>query len=223
MEQPPPTRPPESTVGATLPVELDAAENTVVARAEGHDWIALARDGEELVRQSGGPPSAEFTARPGSYEIRTDGRLRGVETVHRDPFPFPLTPVEAAADLLSGLIAATDTGAVLRLEVDAPARHPADGMPQLPADGNTSCTVTVRKTTPAGTLLKGRPHTDEVFLRATGGTLLRRDTDARVASVRLKSGRAAFRLVAEAAPRLVTVYAFTADPQLSAETQVEFV
>lgn len=218
MEEPPPIQPPEPTAPAALPVELDADENTVVARAEDHTWIALTRNGEDVVRDLSALPSAEFTAGPGSYEIHTDGRLRGLETSHRAP--LPLTPEEAVSAFLSDTAA---TGAVLTLEVDAPSRHPADGMPQLPADGTAFCTITVRKTAPDGTLRKGRGHTDQVFLRSTGGTLLGPDTDARVAAVRLKSGQAVFRLVAETAPRLVTVYAFAADPRLSAETQLEFV
>ncbi|MCZ4512468.1 hypothetical protein O3Q52_30745 [Streptomyces sp. ActVer] len=40
MEELPPIQPPEPTVPAALPVELDADENTVVARAEAHTWMA---------------------------------------------------------------------------------------------------------------------------------------------------------------------------------------
>jgi hypothetical protein len=202
-------------------MEVGSGQNGIRVQADGHSWIAIVGEELELVRDFSGQPSAEFHVPPGAYEIRTDGRLRGAETIHREPPSLPLPEFLGSTADLPTLFEAIDT-TVLRLDIDAPSHHPADGMPQLPADGAAFCAVTVRKATPDGTLLKGRGHTDQVFLRSTGGTLLAADTDARVSSIRLKSGRAAFRLVAERTPRLVTVYAFTAGSGPRAEIQAEF-
>jgi hypothetical protein len=67
-------------------------------------------------------------------------------------------------------------------------------------------------------------HKGEVFLRTTGGVLLDASGEKRIRSVTLKSGRAAFRLVSEASPKVVTVLAFGQGPALlKAEIQIEFV
>ncbi|MFG2741216.1 hypothetical protein ACGFY0_14295 [Streptomyces chartreusis] len=203
-------------------MEVGPAHNGIRVEADAHSWVAIIGDGLELVRDFSGQPSAEFHIPPGAYEIRTDGRVRDTVTFHREPLSLPLPELLGTAADLRTLFEAPPTP-VLHLDIDAPSRHPADGMPQLPADGTAFCTVTVRKTSPDGTLLKGRGHTDQVFLRTTGGTLLAADSDDRISSVRLRSGRARFRLVAEQAPRLVTMYAFTADAGLCAETQAEFI
>ncbi len=139
---------------------------------------------------------------PGEYEVRTDGRFRSVETAQREV-------AEPAA-----LLRMASAEMPLELEVEAPSRHPVDGMPQVPADGTSSCTITVRKPGETG---KGRKA--EVYLRSTGGSLMA--GDSRVSSVRLKSGSASFQLVSEAAPKLVTVYAFT--ESATAEVQIEFI
>ena len=47
----------------------------------------------------------------------------------------------------------------------------------------------------------------QVFLRTTGGRLANAK-GGRIRSVRLRNGRASFRLIAEETPRLVTVMAF---------------
>lgn len=219
-EMKPPSLFPEPAEVASRSVEVGSDQNVLVVRADEHRWVSVVRDGVELVRESGGEASAEFSVAPGKYEIRTDGRLRAVEAGQRD---LPPSSAEQPEALLAVPAAAAVGGMSLRLETDAPSRHPADGMPQIPADGSSACTITVLKTDNSGDPIKGRQHNEEIFLRSTGGSLMDSAGKSRVRSVRLKSGRAAFRLVPESAPKLVTVYAFAADPQLTAELRVEFV
>jgi hypothetical protein len=72
--------------------------------------------------------------------------------------------------------------------------------------------------------VSGSGHEDELFLRTTGGVLMDDKGGQRTRSLRLRSGRAAFRLVSEASPKIVTVSVFSRDPLLSkAELQIEFV
>ena len=67
-------------------------------------------------------------------------------------------------------------------------------------------------------------HQDELFLRTTGGVIMDEKGEQRIRSLKLRSGRAAFRLVSESSPKVVTVSVFSRDPLLSkAEIQVEFV
>jgi hypothetical protein len=222
----PPILFPEAAEAASRPVQVGPDQNIILVRADQQQWISVVRDGVELVRESGGKGSAEFLVAPGEYEVRTDGRLGAVEAGQRD---LPASPVELSRALPAAPAAAAAPapaaagGFSVRLQADAPSRHPADGMPQVPADGSSRCRITVQKTDGAGEPVRGRQHDDEIFLRSTGGSLMDTAGKSRVRSIRLRSGKATFQLVAENAPKLVTVHAFAADPQVAAELSVEFV
>lgn len=218
MTEPPVLTPSVEQV-AERPVDVGEDQNLIVVHAEGQRWISVVRNGVELVREEGGEPVAEFNVEPGSYVLRTDGSFGQVGVEHRllaPPDAGLLTPVALATAAVSG-------AAALRVEVEAAERHPVDGMPQVPADGESSCTIRLEKVDAAGERLAGRGHTDEIHLRTTGGLLRSLDDDAPVRSVRLRAGQAGFRLVSEAQPKLVTVHAFAEDPALRAEVSVEFV
>jgi hypothetical protein len=94
--------------------------------------------------------------------------------------------------------------APLELAADTADRHVADGVGEIRADGTSFCTITVT----------GPPGTDEVFLRSTGGKIMDVAGEGRIRSVRPDSDRSR---------KLVTVYAFTADPLLRGELHIEFV
>jgi hypothetical protein len=87
-----------------------------------------------------------------------------------------------------------------------------DGVGEIAADGNSFCTLTIELAGGVG----------EVFLRATGGTPMDARGKARIRSVKLRRGKATFRLVSEATPRPVTVYAF-GEREQGAELPIEFV
>jgi hypothetical protein len=178
------------------PVTVTGTRNTIVARAVDHRWIALYRDGVELVRESGGEPGTTFTVPSGSYVVRTDGTLESVATEEG----------RAVTALARGHTA------TLSLSCDAAAAHPVIGVAELPADGTSTVTITVH----------GHEQDEAVHLRTTGGTLLAANTDDRIRSVRLRSGTATFRLMADSTPRLVTVVAF-GDRTRRVDLPVEFV
>ena len=81
-----------------------------------------------------------------------------------------------------------------------------------------------RKVTFEGTPLTGREHKDELFLRATGGILMDAKGQKRIRSLKLRSGRATFRLVSEESPKVVTVSVLGQEPFVSkTEIQIEFI
>ena len=98
-----------------------------------------------------------------------------------------------------------------------------DGIGEVVADGTSYCTITIQKMDLNGGAVSGNKHQDELFLRTTGGVIM--DDKARGASgYQTASGRAAFRLVSESSPKIVTVSVLSRDPLLSkAEIQVEFI
>ena len=192
-------------MSATRRVEVEAGENVVAVRARGHTWVALLDAERELAREEGGGEATTFAAAPGRYVVQTDGelsRVRGETLELEEPGDEPT--------------------ATLQLTTDAPDQHVVDGVGEVPADGASYCTITVEKHDAAGQPLTRRRDSDEVFVRATGGTL-EDERGRRVRAIRLRAGRAQFRLVSEAQPRLVVVEVLGHPPLVGAELRVEFV
>jgi hypothetical protein len=199
---------PRTTV-AEQEVNVPEGTHAIAVVAGDHNWIALAQGPRELVVEQSGTSQTSFVVTDrGTYTVRTDGRLARV-----DVEPLELPPlVGADAELLN-----------LRLTSDAPDRHVLDGVSEIAADGESSCTITIEKLDATGEpLTRGRDN-DELFLRSTGGTIEDAKKDKRIRSIKLKSGRASFRLVSEPTPRLVTVSAIGAGSSAPAELQIEFV
>lgn len=76
----------------------------------------------------------------------------------------------------------------LSVQADAPDFSPIDGIPELPADGESSITITVQKISlHTGNPLTGARHTNLLNIRTTAGTLSARQTS-------LSQGKANFSL-----------------------------
>jgi hypothetical protein len=183
--------------------------NAVAVRARGHEWIAVVQDGAELVREGSGSPETTFFLPPGRYAVQTDGAIEHAEA---KKIPVPIDPFGSSGG-----------GLMLRLASDAPDRHVVDGVGEIRADGESSTTITIEKVNAAGEPLHRRRDNDEIFLRSTGGTIADAKSGDRIRSVKLRAGRASFRLVAEPVPRLVTVSAVGEEMPVPAELQIEFV
>ena len=99
-----------------------------------------------------------------------------------------------------------------------------DGIGEIAADGASYCTITVQKMDLNGVAVSGSENQDELFVRITGGTIMDDKGEQRIRSLALRSGHAAFRLVSERSPKIVTVSVFSRDPLISkVEIQIEFV
>jgi hypothetical protein len=192
-----------AATGSEQTVVVPAGADMVVAAVEGHSWVALRLGDEDLIIDRGGQPTATFVVAPGTYVVHTDGSLGELATEALDPADAPGT-----------------AAAVLRLTIDAPDNHAADGVAELPADGSAFGTVTVTKHDLAGEVLTGK---DEVYLRTTGGLLQDAKGSGPIRSVTLRRGKATFRVVGNAPPRFVTVTAFTGGPGPDALLPIEFV
>jgi hypothetical protein len=193
-------------------VTIPQDHNGVVVRLQGHTWVSVSTDTRQLVRNHSPDPVIAFSLAPGTYLVQTDGKIESVttESFRQEPSLFE--------QLQRG------TPVFLTLTSDAPDRHVVDGIGEVVADGTSYCTITVQKMNLNGVAVSGSGHEDELFLRTTGGVLMDDKGGQRTRSLRLRSGRAAFRLVSEASPKIVTVSVFSRDPLLSkAELQIEFV
>lgn len=200
-----------ATTGSEQTVVVPAGADLVVAHAGGHSWVALRLGEEDLIIDRSGQPGATFVVEPGTYAVRTDGSLGEISAKTLDPADAPATggPESAAA--------------VLRLTIDAPDNHAADGVAELPADGSALGTVTIAKHDLTGEALTREDDADEVYLRTTGGLLQDAKGGGPIRSVTLRRGIATFRVVADAPPRCVTVMAFTGGPGPAVQLPIEFV
>jgi len=193
-------------------VTIPQDHNSLVVRLQGHTWVSVSAGSRQLVRNQSSDPVIAFTLAPNTYVVQTDGQIEKVTTERflREPSFF---------DQLQEGVAAAFT-----VTSDAPDRHVVDGIGEIAADGASFTTITIQKVDVNGAALGGSGHEDELFLRTTGGVIMDGDGARRIRSVNLRSGRAAFRLVSEASPKLVTVSVLSRDPLVSnAEIQLEFV
>lgn len=77
----------------------------------------------------------------------------------------------------------TERPAQLELTTDAPDVSPHNNIPEIPADGQSTAKIFIRKKSPEGHLLTGEADNDLVILHTTRGTLSQR-------RVRLEQGQA---------------------------------
>jgi hypothetical protein len=193
-------------------VTVPQHHNSLVVRLQGHTWVSVSTDTHQLVRNQSPDPVIAFTLTPGTYVVRTDGKIESVttESFRREPSLFE--------QFRQG------TPAFLTLTSDAPDRHIVDGIGEVVADGVSYCTITVQKTDLNGVAVSGSEHQDELFVRTTGGSIMDAKGAQRSRSLTLQSGRAAFRLVSEPSPKIVTVSVLSRNPLLAnTEIQIEFV
>lgn len=194
------------------PATVPQGHNTLVISVREHSWVSISSGDQEIASNRTPAPSFALSVSPGTYMVRSDGVI---EQVSSEFMPPRFSPFEHFQQGLP---------AQLHLTSDAPDQHIVDGIGEIPANGTSFCTITVEAVTLEGTPVTGPAQESEVFLRTTGGVLLDAAGANRIRSVTLQSGRAAFRLVSEASPKVVTVSAFGQGPALlKAEIQIEFV
>ena len=201
---------PPGALQQTVTVPQD--HNSLVVRLQGHTWVSVSTDTHQLVRNQSPDPVIAFTLAPGTYVVQTDGTIESLttESFRQEPSLFD--------QLRRG------TPAVLTVTSDAPDRHVVDGIGEIAADGTSYCTIIVQKMDLNGVAVSGSEHQDELFVRITGGTIMDEKGEQRIRSLTLRSGRAAFRLVSEPSPKIVTISVFSRDPLVAkAEMQIEFV
>ena len=193
-------------------VTIPRDHNSLVVRLQGHTWVSVSTNTQQLVRNQSPDPVIAFTLAPGTYVVRTDGTIENLttESFRREPSLFE--------QFRQG------TPAFLTLTSDAPDRHVVDGIGEVVADGTSYCTIAVQKMALHGVAVSGSEHHDELFVRTTGGSIMDEKGERRIRSLTLQSGRAAFRLVSEPSPKIVTVSVLSRTPLLAnAEIQIEFV
>jgi hypothetical protein len=193
-------------------VTVPQGHNLLVTSLRDNTWVSISISDRDLASNHTPVPNFSFPVSPGTYVVRTDGVIES-----------------AGSEFMESVSRAMERRSVqeparLRLTSDAPDQHIVDGIGEIPANGTSSCTITVEAVGADDAPLTGQPQQAEIFLRTTGGVLMDAAGENRIRSVTLRSGRAAFRLVSEASPKVITISAFGQSLALSkGEIQIEFV
>jgi hypothetical protein len=191
-------------------ITIPEGSNAVSVDVADHSFVAILCNGRAVVTDGSGAANPRFLLPPGDYVVRTDGSLGQARP----------SKAALAGPSLRDLLQTAAASGTLRISAAAPRVHPVDRVGQLPADGKSAVTITVQCVDAEGKVVTGAA--DLLYLRSTGGTL-RGDDGAATSRIQFKAGVASFLLVADAAPRFVTVTVFGASPALRAELPFEFV
>src|SRR5262245_55864762 len=61
-------------------VTVPQHHNSLVVRLQGHTWVAVSTDTQQLVRNQSPDPVIAFTLVPGIYIVQTDGKIESLTT-----------------------------------------------------------------------------------------------------------------------------------------------
>jgi hypothetical protein len=187
-------------------ITLTQAENKItVAVTNAQSVEVLNASGQMVERKSSDRILSPqiFHLEAGEYQVVTDGQITDITTE-------------------AGQTSIVPEFYQLALSSDAKDFHVVDGIGEIPADGQSFTTITIRKLNSSGTPLQEDAHNDEIFLRTNAGFIKDTQGNQEIRSVRLNRGQATFRLYSENHKRLATVQtvsanAFLADTSISIE------
>lgn len=112
----------------------------------------------------------------------------------------------------------------LYIEIDAPDKHPVDGIPEIKADGKSFTTISIQKIDDLAQKQTNKNDNEELFFRTDHGII--RDSTGKkdINSVKLENGVATVRLYSETVKRVATVKVFSEGDVLQDRTlRVEFI
>lgn len=145
-----------------------------------------------------------FFLPPGKYQVVSDGEIESLKT-------------EAKKETIQ------EGPLRLALNSDAKDFHVVDGVGEIAADGKSFTTVTAQVTSLEGEPLTKTTLNGEVFVRTNAGFVKDVQGKEEIRQVKLKKGKAQFRLYSENHKRLATIQVISSDPKIEAGSiSVEF-
>ena len=146
-----------------------------------------------------------FYLQPGRYRIVTDGKIKKTTTAS-EKLPEKLEYAN------------------LVLTSDAKDYHLVDGIGEIPADGSSFAKISVQKIDQMGKSLSRIKDNDTLYLRTTAGVLMDSRGQKGLRSLKLRKGKASFRLYSEESKKLASIQVFCLDPMLEdSSINIEFV
>lgn len=101
------------------------------------------------------------------------------------------------------------TPAALHITSDAKDLHLIDGIGEIPADGTSFCTITLKKVDAEGKTVSKKVPDEQLIIRTTGGLVKDAKGKKPIRFLTLTRGEATFRLYSETIPRFVTITVFS--------------
>lgn len=112
----------------------------------------------------------------------------------------------------------------LHVTIDAPDVHPVDGIPEIPADGESSALITIQKIDERFKPQQGDQDNETIYLRTDQGVIRDVAVNQDINSVTLAKGQAMFRLFSQTLKRVATVQMINANPKLKdTSIRIEFI
>jgi len=112
----------------------------------------------------------------------------------------------------------------LFVTIDAPDKHPVDGVPEIPADGSSSALITLQKIDERFKPQRRTKDNDQLYFRTDHGTIRDADGKQDLGSIRLNKGEAKIRLFSETAKRVASLQIMSGNPDLRGTVvRIEFI
>lgn len=152
--------------------------------------------------------------------IQVTDRAKAAE--YLQAFPYRLAIKETLAE--PKLVIRDPETFSMHIETDAKDVHPVDGIPEITADGESFATITIQKINDRYKPQRGEKGDDQIYLRTDQGILRDEKGEKDINSIKLKDGKAVFRLVSEKVKRVATVQMLNTNPKLPNSTyRIEFI
>lgn len=209
-------------------VEVKEGQNRLKVELKAHSYVRVTdQKGRAVAHFRGANPMTTLLLKPGTYQVETDGEVitAAVDAVEGPIRRTPMAPEDVSQGVGGQPAGGPGRPGQARILLSAPAAelHPVDGIPVLPADGQSALEITLQKVDEAGKALKRKADSDELYLRCTGGLLQDADGNPIKGAVALVGGSAKVRLVSEPYRRLVTLQVLSkASAVAGASLTVEF-
>lgn len=186
---------------------LNDKENKLVVRVSNAELIEIFNADNNCVARVKSPKILApqvFFLEPGQYKVETDGIIEDLKAEYENVELF------------------NEPGHLL-VKSDAKDIHVVDGIGEIPADGKSFATITIKKMNADCNPMSSAKDKDEVYLRTTAGTIKDVEGESEIRKIQLVKGQAQFRLYSEEHKRVATVEIVSANPMLmNSSIKIEF-
>jgi hypothetical protein len=166
----------------------------------------------------------EGTVRPGELSEYDAIQVTDGEKAHEYMEAFPDKLVLTGTARKPSLAIRDPEVFSLFITVDAPDKHPVDGIPEIPADGSSSALITIQKIDERFRPQRSVKDNEQLFFRTDHGAI--RDVDGKedINRIALNKGEVSIRLYSEKAKRVATLQIMSDSPDLrGAVIRIEFI
>jgi hypothetical protein len=179
-------------------------------------WVVYKKVGREIIGLTGGceydldkeaalQEVVEGSVNPGELDEYDAIQVTDREKVQDYMEAFPRRLVVVGTATKPKLAIREPRVFSLFITIDAPDKHPVDGIPEIPADGTSSALITLQKIDERSRPRRSTRDNDQLYLRTDHGIIRDADGEENISSIKLRKGEAKIRLFSETVKRVATV------------------